>query len=160
MLYVTPFILEFVARPGGLESRAFTGEWDRARIVPAVVRSARGFTGGETHRAGLASAVAITMAEGVIPTMNVSTPKILGIAAMACGLAWGGARTFGQFGRGDDERQAAPAYSLDRLRSDPDESSRRKRPVQPALADAGAWFLEPNVRFREELHACKQAADD
>jgi hypothetical protein len=116
-----------------------------ARLLDTTVRAAFGFAGGQASEAALISATATTLAQGVLHTMTISQLKILGATALACGFAWGGVQTSGQFGGlggsqrpvcaapDDDERQAALTRSVDRLQTELDESARRNTEMRKAL---------------------------
>ena len=121
-----------------------------ARLLDTTVRAAFGFAGRQSSEAGLASASATTLAKGVLHTMTISKLKILGAMALACGFAWGGVQTFGQFGGlggsqkpvgavpDADEPQAALTRSVDKLQSELDESVRRNTEMQKSLQDIRA----------------------
>ena len=82
--------------------------------------------------------------------MTISKLKILGATALACGFAWGGVQTFGQFGGlsgsqepagavpDADERQVALTRSVDKLQSELDESARRNTEMRKTLQDIRA----------------------
>ena len=120
-----------------------------AGLLDTTVRAAFGFAGRQTSEAGLASASATTLAKGVLHTMAISKLKILGAMALACGFAWGGALTFGQFGglggqppvgtgATAEQRQAALDRSMNKLQFELDESVRRNNEMQKALQDIRA----------------------
>jgi RNA polymerase sigma factor (sigma-70 family) len=121
-----------------------------ARLLDTTVQAAFGFAGRHSSGAGVASVSATTLAQGVLHTMTISKLKILGVTALACGFAWGGARTFGQLGGlgqgqnpvgavpGTDERQDALTRAVDKLQSDLDESARRTAEMQKALQEIRA----------------------
>jgi Tol biopolymer transport system component len=108
--------------------------------------------------------------------MTIFKLKILGAMALACGFAWGGVQTFGQFGglNGNqkpdgavpdaDERQAALTRSVEKLQAELDESTRRntemRKELQAILADLKARRVsrQPSVatkaaiRLAEAIH--------
>jgi RNA polymerase sigma factor (sigma-70 family) len=116
----------------------------QAGLLDTTVRAAIGFVGRQTGGAGLASTSATILAKGVLHTMSISKPKILGTATLFCGLACGGALTFAQIGgfgsqpRGRtgataEQRQAALDRSMNKLQFELDESVRRNNELQEAL---------------------------
>ena len=121
-----------------------------ASLLATTVRAAIGFAGGPVAEAALASATATTLAKGVLHAMTISKLKILGATTLACGLAFGGVQTFGQFDgpegsqkpggtmEGADERQALLTRSVDKLESELDESARRNAEMRKTLQDIRA----------------------
>jgi hypothetical protein len=127
--------------------------------------------------AALASAVAMTLAKGVLQTMAISKLKILGAMALACGCAWGAVRTFGQSsGLSGSQRPAgavpdagephdALTRSVEKLQAELDESVRRITEMRQALQDIRADLearrarRQPSVaqgaasRLAEAIHA-------
>jgi hypothetical protein len=81
--------------------------------------------------------------------MTISKLKLLGATVVACGLAWGGAQTFGQLGPAGSQQPAVAATgageprdaltrSVDKLQSELDESARRNAEMQKTLQDLRA----------------------
>ncbi len=118
-----------------------------AGLLNATVCVSLGFAGGRATEAASASATVTSLARGVLNTMTISKLRTLGAAALACGFAWGGVHSFGQFGgRGEpagaatdaDEPQDALTRSVDKLQSALDESARRNAEMQKSLRDLRA----------------------
>ncbi len=131
----------------GVTPRATTAP--PAGWLDATVRAALGFAGGQASEAASASTAATRLAKGVFSTMTISKLRILGATVLACGLAWGGARTFGQFGPAGGQQPAGAATdvgepqdaltrSVDKLQSELDESVRRNAEMQETLQDLRA----------------------
>ena len=102
-----------------------------ARLLNTTVRAAFGFAGRHSGEAGPATASATTLAKGVLHTMTISKlMKILGVTALASGLAWGGAH-FRAVGR---PRRRRAAYRRAAGRAEPfgGQAPIRPRRVGPA----------------------------
>jgi RNA polymerase sigma factor (sigma-70 family) len=64
-------------------------------LSSTTVRAALSYAGRQASGPVLASATSIALARGAASAMNLSKLKILGTATLACSLALGGAKTFG-----------------------------------------------------------------
>jgi len=113
-------------------------------LLDSTVRASLEFAGRRAAEAALTSTTVTTLARGVLYTMAISKLKILGAAALACALAVGGARTFGQLGRRVEKEPAATApdasdphaaltHSVDKLEAELHETARRNAEMQREL---------------------------
>jgi RNA polymerase sigma factor (sigma-70 family) len=112
-----------------------------AVLLDSTVCASLEFAGRRAAEAALASATVTALARGVLYTMTISKLKILGAAALACALALGGARSFGQLGRRVEKEPAAPVadasdsqaaltHSVDKLEAELHATARRNAEMQ------------------------------
>jgi RNA polymerase sigma factor (sigma-70 family) len=142
-----------LALPAGLLGSALAAEAASAAVPPALltstVKAAMRVAAGEAVTAGAVSAGAVALAEGVARTMSLNKLTVIGTAALALGVASGGA---GVVARQVGGREPAPAPRS----ATPD--------VQLAQAGTGAGSSGSRPgeveQLRERLATVQKQADD